>query len=339
MEGKNGGGGTKKPRKPLPFKAFHLFFVTSYRSKTELMEVPLMRLSTVQIDAFLTLAEVLQFSGAAERCHVSTSALSQIIGRLEDEVGAKLFDRSTRQVALTPEGEAFLVGARRIAHEIESVTNELRDRVAGRSGHVSIAATPTPCIAWLPKVMSQFRSDYPQISLKLRDATSDRCLSMLMEGYADFGVMATAGEQLEFESTPLFDETFYCLCLKSDPLAQFKSLALNQLSGRDYIEVRGMGDVWEARRLDLMAVGVRDSGLEVANIGTLVGLIAAGFGIGLVPRMALPLCQRAELVARPIRSRGFVRTFYLVKRRRKSFSLAAEKMVRFVMSAVNTREK
>jgi DNA-binding transcriptional LysR family regulator len=296
------------------------------------------RFSTVQIEAFLALVETLQFSLAAERCHVSTSAFSQIIGRLEDELGVRLFDRSTRHVALTPEGETFLISARRIAHEIDAAVSEMRARIAGRSGQVTIAATPTPCVSWLPGIMQGFRAAYPQVALRLRDAISDRCLVMLTEGYADFSVMAQEGETAEFDSVALFEESFYLLCRADDPLAHGKLQGLAQLQGRDYIDVSGKGS-WEQRKHDLKSAGVRDTGLEVANFGTLAGLIEAGFGIGLVPSMALPLCQRAGLVARPLTEPSFTRTFYLVKRRGRSLSVAADKMMRLVMEAAEIRQR
>lgn len=296
-----------------------------------------MRFSTAQIEAFLTLAETLQFSVAAERCHVSTSAFSQIISRLEEEVGVRLFDRSTRQVALTPEGEVFATGARRITSEIDATLNELRSRIAGRSGQISIAATPSPCVSWLPDLMRRFRISYPDITLKLRDATSDRCLAMLMEGDVDFCVAAQAGQERELDSIPLFDEPYALLCLKDDPLARVKSVQLRHLAGRDYIDVVGKGDVWEHRKHDLKMAGVRDTGLEVTNFGTLVGLIVAGFGIGLVPRMALPLCRRDELVARPLTDASFVRTFYLVRRRSRSLSVAADMLARYLLTAAKKR--
>jgi len=182
--------------------------------------------------------------------------------------------------------------------------------------------------------MSQFRVAYPGVTLKLHDAISDRCFEMLMEGYADICVTAQAGEGREFESAPLFNEPFYLLCLKDDPLARLKSLRLSHLKGREYIDVRGKGEVWEQRKRDLRDAGVRETGLHVANFGTLVGLIVAGFGVGLVPRMALPLCQRDELIEKPIKDSNFVRTFYLVKRRNRSLSIAAERMARFLTESV-----
>lgn len=294
-----------------------------------------MKISTSQIDAFLMLEETLRFSLAAERCHMSTSAFSQIIGRLEESVGVRLFDRSTRYVALTPEGEVFSWGAKRIAAEIDATVNEIRSRVAGRSGQTTIAATPSPCVYWLPGVMKEFQEIYPGITLRLKDATSDRCLMLLMQGYADFAIVAQAGETEEFVSNKLFDEPYYLLCPADDAFAKLDAVSISQLKGRDYLEVLGQGSVWAQRQQDLKKAGVRDTGLQVSNIGTMVGLIMAGFGIGLAPRMALPLCKRDGLTAIPVQDTDFVRTFYLVKRANRSLSAAAGKMVDFLVACAD----
>src|SRR3546814_18609934 len=116
-----------------------------------------MKFSTTQIDAFLTLEKTLRFSLAAKRCHVSTSAFSQIISRLEEAVGARLFARSTRYVELTPEVETYLRGAKRMASEIDATLNELRARVEVRSGHKTIAAPQTHCVYWLAKITRKFK--------------------------------------------------------------------------------------------------------------------------------------------------------------------------------------
>src|SRR3546814_21149576 len=95
--------------------------------------------------------------------------------------------RSTRTDTLFPYTTLFR--SKRIASEIDATMNELRARVAGRSGQITIAATPSPCVSWLPNLLRQFQNDYPGIALKLRDATSDYCLKLLAEGHADFSVI------------------------------------------------------------------------------------------------------------------------------------------------------
>ena len=110
-----------------------------------------MNISGRLIDAFLALEETRRFAIAAERCHVSPSAFSQMITRLEEKVGARLFDRDTRNVSLTAEGEIFSKGAHRIANEITNSIAELRDRASCAVGRVAIAAPPSLSASWLPK--------------------------------------------------------------------------------------------------------------------------------------------------------------------------------------------
>jgi DNA-binding transcriptional LysR family regulator len=291
-----------------------------------------MKFSSAQIEAFLALESTLRFASAAERCCVSASAFSQIISRLEEEVGAKLFDRDTRNVCLTPEGEIFAHGARRIAAEINTSVSELRDRIAGRSGQVVMASTPSLCARWLPSLMKRFRSEHPNITLKLHDTVSERCLELLREGHVDFCLVGQQGDSFEFESTPLFDEPFYLVCRHDDPLAGHSSLKLKQLKGRDFIQMVGTGSVWMQRKIELREAGIRDTGIEVSNVSTLTGLIAAGFGIGLIAHIQLPLYQGSELVVRPISDKTFKRSFFLVTRRGRSLSIAAGNMSKFIIN-------
>jgi DNA-binding transcriptional LysR family regulator len=102
-----------------------------------------MKLSGRLIDAFLALEEARHFGLAAQRCNVSPSALSQTISKLEEQLGTRLFDRDTRNVSLTPEGEAFSVGAHRIAAEMGATLAHITDRLQKKAGRVSVAAPPS----------------------------------------------------------------------------------------------------------------------------------------------------------------------------------------------------
>jgi DNA-binding transcriptional LysR family regulator len=285
-----------------------------------------MNLSGRLIDAFLALEETRRFALAAQRCHLSASAFSQVITRLEETVGARLFDRNTRHVDLTPEGEIFSQGAHRIAAEIAATAQELRDRAARSVGKVSIAAPPSLAASWLPQRMAQFRADYPGIALRLHDVVSDRCLDMIAQGEVDLGLNAQPGNEREFESTKLFDERLYVVCPSSDALAERTELRLRDLRGREFIHTVRSGSVWQQTQPMLRDIGVRDSGLEVAQFGTLAGLIAAGFGISLVPQFAVPLCTAPGIAAVLVADRKAVRPIYMVKRRHRSLSTAAADM-------------
>lgn len=285
-----------------------------------------MNLSGRLIDAFLALEETRRFAVAAERCHVSPSAFSQMISRLEEQVGARLFDRDTRNVALTPEGEIFSQGAHRIAAEISLATTELRERANRRVGRVAVAAPPSAAAAWLPAQMAAFRKDYPGIALRLLDVVSDRCLDMIARGEVDLGLNAQPGNELEFEARHLFDERLFLLCRRDHPLARLEQARLKDLRSQEFIHTVRTGSVWQQTQAMLSAARIRDSGFEVAQFGTLAGLVEHGFGISVVPQLALQLCVRAELVAIPLADRKAVRPIFMVKRRHRGLSVAAAAM-------------
>ncbi len=285
-----------------------------------------MNLSGRLIDAFLALEETRRFAVAAERCHVSPSAFSQMISRLEEQVGARLFDRDTRNVALTPEGEVFSQGAHRIAAEMDASLTELRDRAQRKVGRVSMAAPPSLTASWLPEQMARFRSDYPGIALRLQDVVSDRCLDLVARGEVDFGLNAQRGNTLEFEAHLLFNERLYLICQTADPLALRREIKLKDLRQHAFIHTVRTGSVWQQMLPLLSAAGVRDSGLEVTQFATLAGLVASGFGISVVPQFAVELCRRKGIAVVPVSDRKALRPIYLIRRRHRSLSVAAADM-------------
>lgn len=285
-----------------------------------------MNLSGRLIDAFLALEETKRFAVAAQRCHVSPSAFSQIIARLEALVGARLFDRNTRHVALTPEGEIFSQGAHRIAAEMKASLTELRERSQRTLGRVAMAAPPSLCAAWLPEQMAIFRQDNPDIAQRLHDVVSDRCMTLVATGDVDFGLNAQRGNTLEFEAELLFNERLFVVCRSDDLLAQRGSVALKDLRGRAFIHTVRSGSVWQQMQPMLIDAGVHDSGFEVSQFGTLAGLVASSFGISVVPQFFARLCERPGLTAVPVSDRKALRPIYMVKRRHRSLSVAAAAM-------------
>lgn len=283
-----------------------------------------MSLSGRLIDAFLALEETRRFAVAARRCHVSPSAFSQMIGRLEEQVGARLFDRDTRNVALTPEGQVFSAGAHRIAAEIQASLSEVQQRASLGLGRIAVAAPPSLAAEWLPRTLASFQAAHPGIALRLHDVVSDRCLALVAAGEVDFGLNAQRGNPLEFDSVLLFKERFFLICRRDDALAGKAAVKLRDLKGRSFIHTVRSGSVWQQTQPLLARADVRDSEFEVTHLATLAGLIDAGFGISIVPQLALLLCLRPGVVAVPLDEAAALRPIYRVKRRNRSLSAAAQ---------------
>lgn len=293
-----------------------------------------MNLSGRQIEAFLALEETRRFAVAAERCHLSSSAFSQVITRLEEDVGAKLFDRDTRNVSLTPDGAVFAKGARRIAAEMQLTVRELHDRAAMRSGSVSIAAPTSVAASWLPRLLADFQREHPGVVLRLDDPVAERRMLMLLNNEVDLVLNADAGNVQEFESRFVLNEQLYVIMRSDDPLARLAQIRLKDLKHRRFLHTVRSGSVWPQVYRFVKQAGAHDAGFAVSSFSTLGALVDTGFGISIVPQSALPLCVGAHLTHAPLAARGAVRPLYLVKRRNRSLSVAADALWKKVASTL-----
>ncbi|SEK12150.1 MULTISPECIES: LysR family transcriptional regulator [unclassified Variovorax] len=289
-----------------------------------------MHVSDHALRCFLALAETGQFTAAAERCHLTQSALSQMISRLEERVGVRLFDRGNRSATLTDAGRRFVVSARRIALELDHALEDLRDVANLRTGHVSMAVVPSLAGTWLPGVLHDFRGQYPGVGVQLHDVSSVRCNELVQQGVVDIALNSLPGRPGELQARHLFDEPMYVVCALDHALAKRRSLSLQALRGARLLQLNGMSGMLvrtanglEMAQQVLLKAGVVNTGLEVNNLSTLAGLVAAGFGVCLSPEASLPQFSLLPTVAVRLQSHSMVRPIYCTHRKSRELSPAA----------------
>ncbi|MCY1164693.1 Hydrogen peroxide-inducible protein activator [compost metagenome] len=290
----------------------------------------LINFSTRVLNAFVALAECRQFTVAAERCHMSQPAFSQMITRLEAQAGTRLFERDTRNVSLTAEGLLLLPVAQRLLADMKAVQGELSDHANGRRGKVAIAALPSLSDEWLPGLVAAFRRRWPGVRVQLFDVATEPGLELLRQGIVDFALTARMPYPEEFEVRPLFSERFFLVCAPGHPLAGRKRVTAASLAGCDYIHSSRSGSVWPYLSPFFEDVALGDSGLEVMQFGTLAGLIASGLGVSVIPGFSLHQFVRRGLVAIPFTEKGLQRSLLMVKRRGHGLSTAAQMMLQMI---------
>lgn len=284
-------------------------------------------ISTRLLHAFVALAELKHFTRAAERCHTSQSALSVMIKKLEALVGARLFERDTRKVTLTPEGELFAEVAATLIAEIEAAFEDMSEYVALRRGRVAIAALPSLAASGLPAVIAEYKRLHPGVKVSLHDALSDQCLSLLRQGKADLALTAPGPDFVEFEAHTLCSDPFYVVCPQDHPLAKKKSVRTADLSGCELIHLAKSSSVRQHVEILLRDVQVVHSGFEVEHLATVAGLVKQGLGITVVPELTLFQFRQLDLVAIPLQSERLVRPILVVRRKDQPLSLAAQTML------------
>jgi LysR family carnitine catabolism transcriptional activator len=282
------------------------------------------------LNAFLMLVEHNNFTRAAERCHVSQSSFSAMIQRLEEEVGTRLFDRNTRNVVLTPEGELFSEAASLLVKEIEWTFSDLKDYVAKKKGRVSIAVLPSLAGEWLLPVLVEYRKRYPGIAVEVHDVLSDRCLDLLQQGKADIALAAPNVSLEEFSAEHFHTDRFFLVCRRDHALASSAGITLAELGGYDFIRLARTTSIHQHLDNAVGVSGVAASSFEVENLSTVSGLIVSGLGVSLLPELTLPQFRHPDLVAIPLLFPDLRRPIHIIRSKDKPLSVAAQALLDLV---------
>lgn len=285
-----------------------------------------MNISTRELRAFIALADQKHFTRAAEQCFLSQSAFSALIQGLEAELGARLFERSTRRVDLTAEGRVFEESARRLLAEFTLARDELKDHVEMRKGRVALAALPSLVAGWLPVVLKEYRNAYPGVSIELSDTLSDECLELVRRGRADFALCAPGAEMAGLAVEPLCTDAFYVVMHRDHPLARKTSLVAADLMNHPFIHLSRTSSVRQL--LDAALHPARLNGImEVEHLASVASLVANNIGIGVIPFLALFQFSAPNLTVRPLRQPKIVRTIYIVRQDDRQLSIAAQALL------------
>lgn len=295
-------------------------------------------LSTRQLRAFVMLADLRHFTKAAQACHLSQPAFSAQIQSLESALGVRLFDRSTRRVMLTKEGELFDPLARSLLADLGHAMAQIENYAELRRGRAHIAALPSLAAGWLPGVLKDYHAAHPDIELVLSDVLSDQCIELVRRGQADFALASRGTRPADpavLHAQPLCSDTFHLVCRKDHPLAQEQDLTLRDLAPWPFIHLARHSSVRQAVEAALHPLVVRTL-LEVEQLATVAGMVEAGLGISLVPTYTLYQFERPGLAVRPISLPGMKRQIYIIRRQDEQLSIAAQALYDLVINRLGT---
>lgn len=295
-------------------------------------------LSARQLRAFLAVTDLRNFTRAAQASHLSQPAFSALIRTLESAVGARLLDRTTRSVQLTPEGRLFEPSARRLLADMARALEDLGDHVERRKGRVHVAALPSLAAGWLPGIFAAYHAAWPGIELALSDLLSDACFDLVRGGLADFALAssgARAGDAAELRMRVLFADRFHLVCRADHPLATEPRLTLRKLAPWPFIHMARNSSVRQALEAALHPL-VMNTVLEVEQLATVMGMVEAGLGISVVPTLTLYQFRRETIAIRPLSIPKLTRRIYLVQRREGSLSAAAQALHDLVVARLGS---
>lgn len=285
-----------------------------------------MNVSLRQLQVLLTIADEGGFARAGDAIGLSQPAVSQSVRALEAELGLKLLDRTTREVLLTPAGEALVGPLRRVLGDLQELLARTQALGAQARGVVRVASAPTVSAGLMPRCLSAAQQRHPDIQVLLTDQAQRLALDSVRSGAVDFAVVV-GGEQMDdLAQQPVLEEGFVLVCPAGHALAAQQEVPMAALADQPLVLL----DHTSGSR-PLIDEALRRHGpkarvvLDVGNATTAFRMVAEGLGLSILPALSLPLpdgqALRAVGLSPPLRRR-----IVLVTRRNRSLSPAAERI-------------
>lgn len=252
---------------------------------------------------FAILAEELNYGRAAERLHISQPPLTRQIQQLEDDLGARLFTRNTRGVALTPAGVALLDDAKRILGLVQGARERAGKAGKGEIGRLDVGIFGSAILNYIPRLILQFHERFPEVQIALHEQTKIEQIQALREQRLTIGFNRHVVVESDIVVEPVLSEPLIVALHNEHPLARHKSIRIEEIAGEPLILYPGSrpgfaDDVTALYR----SVGAQPAVVqEVADVVTAVALVACGFGLCVTPQAASSL-KLPGVVFRPVRA-------------------------------------
>lgn len=254
-----------------------------------------------QLLYFVAVAETGNFSRAAERCNVAQPSISQQIIKLEQELGAPLFDRLRHKVILTDAGRLLLPRAHAILAELQDIKHDLSQEAGGGHGTLAAGFIPTVAPFVLPQVIQRFRELYPQATLLIHEDLTEALTTGLIDGRLDVAITSLPVHNRLIRTEELLTEPLVLASSRENAIATRTSICVKELDELPFIalsEVHCLGEQVQAfcsqQNLDLQIV------CHTAQLSTVQNCIALGLGVSLVPQALAELDTSGQIVYRAL---------------------------------------
>jgi DNA-binding transcriptional LysR family regulator len=229
-------------------------------------------------------------------------------------------------------GRDFIPKVRRLLDEFETSVLGMRDLGARSRGQISIASVPTAVFYFLPRAISRFSSAFPRIRIRVLDLGANEGLEAVARGEADFGINFIGASHPEIEFTPLAEDPFVVACRSDHALALRQQVTWKELAAHRVITV---GRTSGNRALIDNALAQHGLQLnwsyEVTHLSGSLGLVEAGLGVSVLPKLATPAADHPIIRSIPLVQPEIVRTIGIVRRRRAMLSPGATQFLEMLL--------
>lgn len=278
------------------------------------------------------------FSRAAAENGISQSGASQIVNHLEDELGVKLIDRTKRPFTLTPEGEAYYEGCRKLVQRYFALEEEVKTLHEEVSGRVSVASIYSIGLSHMNRFVQNFLRRYPKANVRLQYQHPRRVYELVESDQVDLGLVSYPRSSRTIKATPWREEPMVLVCSPEHPLAAKDEVRLEDLHGVELVafdsdlEIRDEID----RALAGRGIEVRVA-MEFDNTETIKGAVEINAGVALLPRPTVDReVQSGALKALPLAGGELTRPIGIIQRRGKDLGQTASRFMQLLLQSPAT---
>ncbi len=303
-----------------------------------------------QMRAFVALAKTGNFTLAAQYMHVTQSALSGLIKELEQTLGVRVVDRSTRRIALTETGNELYPLFSQMIDDLDRALANIADQAQLRKGIVRVAVPQLMACTLLPQVIAAWRTRYPDIRISLSDSPVEAVTTRVLSGETDFGIGPERDSAPQLEARELMEMPFEAVVPPDHTLAKRRRLGWGDLAAHPLITLRGQfterlladmgsggGDAKAGSADTLRELTLRPAH-EVTYMTTALAMVASGLGVTVCMPYAAPLVHLHGLRRLPLDAPVLTRRFFVYTREQRSLSPAAAAFITFLFDWVGAAD-
>lgn len=296
-----------------------------------------MNITLRQLKAFLAVHQTGSFTKAAEKLHLTQSALSGLIKEFENNLGLKLFDRTTRQLEISENGKNLLPYITNVLNEMGSLIDEIESLKNLEKGRVRIAITQQLASTQFPAVIAKFIEKHPNIEVFITDSGVENIQQSVENSEVDFGIgperTLTSGLDQEF----LFSLPFHLVCLPSHPHAQKSFVSWQDINSSELITLSG--SFTELISQELLRSAVKTplhARQEVNYMSTALSMVKSGLGITLCLPYVNDWVKLNNLKMIPIKNPLIYRRFFLYFRKGRNHTPATEQFIKIFLEEIQS---
>ena len=256
-----------------------------------------------QLEYILAVARYGHFGRAAEACNVTQPTLSAMIGKLEEEIGAKLFDRNRQPICPTPVGERVVYQAREVLEQADSIKDIVLEEKQSLGGIFRVGILPTIAPYLLPRFFPQMMKKYPTLDIRVREMKTYQIKEALLQGDIDAGILATIEGLEEYEQTTLFYEKYVGYVSREDALFKKEVIRTADVASSRELWLLDEGHCFRDQMVRFCQMKSSQTSQLAYNLGsmeTFMRMVESGMGITFIPELAeMQLSDPQKELVRP----------------------------------------